>query len=173
MRRTQFQNLLQEAGRLVGRAEFVVLESQSVHAVTDAAPEEVILSRECDVLLDEEDAAAALLRERLGPESAWSAEHGLYLDLVPPRLPLLVEGWSDRLVPIDANGVTGRCLEVHDLIASKLGAGRLKDYEFVAALHARRLFDLPTLRARIDTVGEPRLRAILLARLQIALEGAG
>ena len=84
-----------------------------------------------------------------------------------------MEGWADRLVPMDAEGVTGRRLEVHDLVASKLGAGRLKDYEFVAALHLRGLFDVATLRARIATVAEPRLRAILLARLQIALESSG
>ena len=75
------------AGRLSGRTDFVVLGSPSVHAITEAAPEEVLLSRECDVLLDDEDVA--------------------------------------------------------------------------------------TLRARIATVAEPRLRAILLAWLQIALESSG
>jgi hypothetical protein len=40
----------------------------------------------------------------------------------------------ERLIPIsneNTRGVTGLCLEVHDLCASKLIAGREKDLEFV------------------------------------------
>jgi hypothetical protein len=43
------------------------------------------------------------------------------------RLP---EGWRDRLVPIrnaNTGGGTGLCLEIHDLVVSKLMAAREKD----------------------------------------------
>ena len=56
---------------------------------------------------------------------------------------------------------------------SKLAAGRLKDSEMVAALALAGLLEVETLRERIITIPEPRMRAILLARLQIVLESIG
>ena len=67
---------------------------------------------------------------------------------------------------------SGRCLEVHDLIASKLAAGRLKDYELVAVLLQRSLADVAIVRERIAAVADLNMRAVLLARLQIVLESA-
>ena len=100
MKREQFEELVQSVGRAAGRTELVVIGSQAVHAVTDAAPAEVLVSLECDLLLDEEDAAADNIRRRFGPQSPFRNERGFYADVVPPRLPLLVEGWTERLQPL-------------------------------------------------------------------------
>ena len=43
----------------------------------------------------------------------------------------LPEGWEDRLTEIcnrNTNGISGLCLEIHDLIISKLYAGRKKGF---------------------------------------------
>lgn len=173
MRRAQVEDLLRELGRVAGRSEVVIVGSQSVHAFTDAAPAEVLVSLECDVLLDEGDAAADIIREQLGPQSPFRAEKGYYVDAVPPGLPLLPDGWRERLRSLDAGGVIGRCLEINDLAVSKLAAGRLKDYEFVAALVGRNLIEIAIVRKLIDGIADLRLRAILLARLQIVLESLG
>lgn len=173
MRREQLLELLREAGRVVGRDELVVIGSQAVHAVTGTAPAEVVVSRECDLLLDEGDAAADALERQLGMQSTFFAERGLYVDVVPPGIPVLPEGWRDRLVPLDAAPVVARCLEAHDLAIAKLAAGRLKDYELVAALTRQEIIDAAVLRQRIATIAEPRLRAVLLARVQVAMESIG
>lgn len=173
MRREQLQELLREAGRIAGRDELVVIGSQAVHAVTGTAPAEVVVSRECDLLLDEGDVASDALERQLGMQSPFFAERGLYVDLVPRGIPVLPEGWRDRLVSFDATPVVGRCLEAHDLAIAKLAAGRLKDYELVAALTRQGIIDASALRQRIATITEPRLRAILLARVQVAMESIG
>jgi hypothetical protein len=173
MRREQLQELLREAGRVAGRDELVVIGSQAVHAVAGTAPAEVVVSRECDLLLDEGDAAADALEQQLGMQSPFYAERGLYVDVVPPGIPVLPEGWRDRLLALDAAPVVARCLEVHDLAVAKLAAGRLKDYELVAALAQRGIIDAAVLRQRIGKIAEPRLRAILLARVQVAMESIG
>lgn len=173
MRREQLQELLREAGRVARRDELVVIGSQAVHAVAGAAPAEVVVSREVDLLLEDGDAAANALEQQLGMQSRFYAERGVYVDVVPPGIPVLPEGWRERLLPLDAEPVVARCLEVHDLAVAKLAAGRLKDYELVAALAQQGIIDAARLRLRIDTVAEPRLRAILLARLQVAMESVG
>ncbi len=60
-----------------------------------------------------------------------------------------------------------------DLAVSKLAAGRLKDNEMVAALLHGGLVQVETLRERILEAPEARMRAVLLARLQIVLESLG
>jgi hypothetical protein len=170
MKRAQVEELLREAGRLSASAEFVVIGSQAVHAVTDAAPAEVLVSLECDVLFEVDEATAEVLRRELGPTSEYRVRHGFYLDAVPPGLPVLPSGWSERLVPLDAGGVVGRCLEAHDLAVAKLAAGRLKDYELVAALIDRTLIVPERVGERIALVEGERMRVVLLARLRIVME---
>ncbi|MGB5952100.1 MAG: DUF6036 family nucleotidyltransferase [Ornithinimicrobium sp.] len=67
----------------------------------------------------------------------------------------LPDGWRERIVaysPAAANGATGRCLEPHDLVLSKLVAGRMKDFEFVVALLDADLVDLELLHQRAQLV---------------------
>jgi len=45
--------------------------------------------------------------------------------------------------------ITAFCLELYDLLASKLAAGRLKDLELVGAVLKLRLGKAPILRRRI------------------------
>jgi hypothetical protein len=58
---------------------------------------------------------------------------------------------------------------VHDLAVAKLAAGRLKDYELIAALVQRGLIDPSVVRERIGGFEEARLHAVL-ARMQIVEE---
>jgi hypothetical protein len=62
------------------------------------------------------------------------------------------------------------CLEIHDLIVTKLGAGRLKDYEFIAAMFMGKLARPGEVVRRIQTFPDPHTQAVLLARLRIATE---
>jgi hypothetical protein len=131
---------------------------------------EVLISREVDVLVDEADVALPRIVSELGPESALEAAHSIYVDAVTGRLP---EGWDARTRELRVGSVIARCLETHDLVLSKLAAGRLKDYELVAVLFDRTIADVAAVRERIGTVADLHMRSILLARLQIVLESAG
>jgi hypothetical protein len=68
---------------------------------------------------------------------------------------VLREGWRERLVPVrnpNTRGCTGWCLEVHDLAASKLAAGREKDLDFVAGLLKHGMAKPASLLQRIATL---------------------
>lgn len=102
-----------------------MIESQALHAATGDAPEEVVISRECDVLFDAGDPIVATIEQQLGRESAYAAESFVHVDTVSSTFPFLANGWESRLVPL-AGFPHIRCLEIHDLVLSKLAAGRLR-----------------------------------------------
>ena len=66
--------------------------------------------------------------------------------------------------------VTAWCLEVNDLVVSKLNAGRLKDYEFVSAMLRMKLAHFDEIVRRIQSFPDPHRQAVLLARLRISAE---
>jgi hypothetical protein len=87
----------------------------------------------------------------------------------------LPPGWQDRLVPIhneNTGGATGWCLEVHDLAASKLVAGREKDLDFVQVMLRERMLNPEKLAERAASLPLPSDRLQLtrerLRRLQSA-----
>jgi len=77
----------------------------------------------------------------------------MYAEGVSLETALLPEGWRGRLVrfqPPTLAPVQALCLEPHDCVASKMAAGRQKDYEFANAMLAEGLVSPATLRERID-----------------------
>ena len=73
---------------------------------------------------------------RFTTPSATSPFHdtfGYYAQGVEEGTAILPEGWKDRLVAIhnaNTRGITGWCLEPHDLVISKYVANREKDCPF-------------------------------------------
>ena len=82
----------------------------------------------------------------------------------------LLHGWEKRLRPLKAGRAIGFCLEIHDLMASKLAAGRLKDIELVGALLKLKLGKVAMLKRRIVRVGPGSERRRALSRLQVVVE---
>ena len=67
---------------------------------------------------------------------------------------VLPAGWRERLIRYsnsNTNGVTGWCLERHDLCVAKLVADRSKDREFVAALRRAGMVDPDSIIDHLDT----------------------
>jgi hypothetical protein len=170
VRKEQLEEILRAASALAARKEFILFGSQSVHAITNQPPVEVLMSRECDVWLNEEPAVQDLLKAELGVESAFQQSKGFYLDPVPPDLPMVPLQWQQRLRDWMIGDIRIRCLEIHDLIVSKLAAARLKDYEFIAAVLTSKLANAGEVIRRIQTFPDPHTQAVLLARLRIATE---
>jgi len=171
MQRTQLEIALRAAADALSETEFVLAGSQSVHAHTDSPPVEVLMSEECDVWVKARFEKLEKIASTLGKNSSFHAAQGFYVDPVDPGLVLLPTGWESRLKKMDAPPVTVWCLDVNDLVVSKLNAGRIKDYEFVNAMLRLRLADLSVLEQRIQTFAEPVLQARLFARLRMSLEG--
>lgn len=172
MRREQFHELVTRAAEICSPEEPIIFGSQAVHAVTTTPPAEVLVSVECDIWIRGKGIVAERLTKELGKESSFARDKGVYADVLPPDLPTLPQGWEERLVSYRAGGITARCLEIHDLIVSKLAAGRLKDYEFIASGLIGKLARLEELQRRLERISDTHVRAILLARLRIATESS-
>ena len=170
MQLEQLRELVRRAAATCARREFVMFGSQAIHAVASSPPPEVLVSAECHLWLRDEPEVAARLAAELGKDSAFAKAAGVYADALPPDLPMVPPGWEERLLDLMIDDIKVRCLEIHDLIVSKLAAGRLKDYEFIAAVLLAKLARKDEVILRIQAFREPHTQAGLLARLRIATE---
>lgn len=113
----------------------IIVGSQALFAQTDHPPLIVRESRECDFLLFGGRAAERdKINREYGVFSPFADEKGYYADALGLASVVLPDGWQDRLQPfLDPSGrAVARCLEIYDLAASKIAAGRPKDLEFLA-----------------------------------------
>lgn len=136
--------------------EVIVIGSQAILAsVPSGLPPEAVRSIEADILPidDPDETKADLIDGLLGEASAFQETHGVYAQGVGQRTARLPERWQERLVVLrneNTGGVTGRCLERHDVAVSKLLAGRPKDHEFCRALILSGVVEPATLLERLD-----------------------
>jgi hypothetical protein len=103
-----------------------------------------------------------LIDGSLGEESYFHRTFGYYAQGVDETTAMLPEGWRERLIPIrgpNTRGATGWTLEVHDLLVSKLIAGRPKDLAFATEALRAGLADKRLLSERLAaTAIDERLR---------------
>ncbi|MBI3418129.1 MAG: hypothetical protein HY043_22805 [Verrucomicrobia bacterium] len=170
MKRHELERALRAAARVARESEFFLIGSQAAHACCRRPPAEVLLSQECDLYPKNRPETATLLDARLGRGSRFAREHGFYVDVVTPDIANLAPSWEKRLIPFRVGAITALCLEIHDLIVSKLAAGRLKDLEFVGALLRLELADRVTIRRRIGTFLRARDRNQCRSRLKSILQ---
>lgn len=174
MRRDQLEHLIRAAGDLLGEATVLVIGSQAILATVDDPEEQALMSSlEADILpLDDDDdhTKATLIDGVLGAGSQFDATHGIHADGVDRRTAILPSGWEDRLIAVsnaNTNGVTGLCLEAHDLVVSKLAAGRTKDMRFARAAVGSGIVDSSVLAERVAaTELSPEKRTVVEARLR-------
>ena len=171
MRRDQLEHLIRASGHALGVDEVIVIGSQAILAsVPSGLPPEAVRSIEADILPidDPDETKADLIDGLLGEASMFQETHGIYAQGVGQRTARLPTGWRDRLVRVDnenTGGVTGWCLEPHDLCISKLIAGRQKDLEFFRAVVRAGVVEPATLRARLnatDVTPEEGQRVLVL-----------
>ena len=94
------------------------------------------LSLEADLLLVREAfQARAGIEEQFGMDSPFQAQTGFYAHPVGLGTITVPRGWEERLVPFGREEELANVwtLEIHDLAATKLMAGRDKDFEFLRA----------------------------------------
>ncbi|HET6954893.1 MAG TPA: hypothetical protein VFI47_31315 [Acidimicrobiales bacterium] len=120
-------------------------------------PDEAIGSIEADVCFRDDpfNAKSDLVDGAIGELSGFHHTFGIYAQGVSVETAVLAPGWQHRLVVLDTPGSKpgrGLCPERHDLVASKLAAGREKDLEFAAALLREHIVDPGTLRERVTAL---------------------
>lgn len=169
MKRSELEHILRAAGAIAQDREVIVIGSQSVLGQFPQAPVALLASMEADVFPRNVPERAELIDGAIGEGSLFHEQFGYYAQGVDERTATLPRGWQSRLVPVtneNTGGITGLCLEVHDLAISKYVAGRPKDLAFTRELARHHMTSLETLRSRLRATTVPvALRRIVAARL--------
>lgn len=155
MRHDQFEHLIRAAGAVLGVDEVIVIGSQAILGSFVELPPGATMSMEADIVGPGGQDDADKIDGVLGELSPFHETFGIYADGVGPDTATLPHGWTERLVDYanaNTNGVTARCLDPHDLLASKLYAGRDKDLAFSRTAIDACLVDIDELRERIRTL---------------------
>jgi hypothetical protein len=168
--RAALEHLIRASAAIAGDSHVVVVGSQSILGRYPDAPAELLVSMEADVYPKHDPENAIVIDGAIGERSMFHDTFGYYAHGVGPDTAVLPEGWQARTIAIcnaNTNGFIGECLEPHDLVVSKLAAGREKDGEFVQALLVHSLVDLAVVQERIGQVKthDAAYRELLIHRL--------
>lgn len=162
MNREQLAHVLRAAAQIVDDPDILVIGSQAILGTFDdeRLPDEATMSIEVDVAFwnDPDDGKADEVDGAIGELSSFHQQFGYYGQGVSVTTAVLPEGWRDRVVPFDradADPSAAVCLDAHDLVVSKLVAGREKDLSFAAALIKAQLVDVNTLLERAGMIARP------------------
>lgn len=169
MKRSELEHIIRAAGA-IAEDDIVIVGSQSVLGQFPLAPPSLLVSAEADVYPRSNPARSDLVDGAIGEGSAFHEQFGYYAQGFDDTTATLPRGWNARLVPIrndNTRGVTGWCLEVHDLAISKYAAGRRKDALFTQELARQHMIQKATLLARLKltTISQP-LKDLVRARIQ-------
>jgi len=94
------------------------------------------MSREADIIIPDNPEKSDLIDSVLGELSQFHDTFGYYAQGVDFTTAKLPTNWQQRLIPIcneNTNGIRGLCLEIHDMLVSKLVANREKDNKYIKA----------------------------------------
>ena len=177
MKRTELEHIIRAAGAITDQTELVVIGSQAILGQYPDAPERLLGSNEADIYFPGRADLAEMVEGAIGELSRFEETFGYYAGSAADRTATLPAGWQGRLVAIDnanTNGVTGWCLEVHDIAVSKYAAGREKDHAYIATLWSEGLIELGTVEQRLDATSvdtDTRERLRTRARSDAALHG--
>jgi hypothetical protein len=140
VKREDLEHIIRAAGDVLQESEVIIVGSQAILGASyEGLPKDVMLSVEVDVMAthDPDGSKALRLNGAIGELTRFDESYGYYAEGVEDGLCRFPEGWRERLIPVESpatNGVTGLCVEPHDLCASKLLTGRDKDLKYVASL---------------------------------------
>lgn len=159
MKQYEIEDALSSLWVLVREPSPIVIGSQSLHGKFPDIADDIMFSREVDVILPNKVKLGRWLNEVVGDDTPFSVDRGYYIDHVIPvdGLPIFASGWEDRLIKKavslnSENQVLASFLSPEDLVICKLGAGRAKDFVFVEALVRRGLVTLDAVAALAEGV---------------------
>lgn len=177
MTREQLAHILRAAATIVQDREILVIGSQSILGTysEDQLPPEASASIEADVafLHDEDASKADMVEGAIGELSMFHETFGIYAQGVEVSTATLPSGWRDRVVEFPDRSAwpsTALCLDPHDLVVSKLVAGREKDLRFARALIEAELIEPDVLQERVLEMDDLDIGSMMVRRIR-GLEG--
>lgn len=161
MRLEQLQHIIRACAALTDEYEIVIIGAAALLGVDKPLMPELTQTREADVYPFRAPEKSDLIDAALGEGSQFDRTFGYYAHGIGPETAVLPSGWEHRLLKLQSpatDGKIGYCLDPYDLAASKLIAGRPKDYDFVRALLNNGILEAATLVERLQDlpVTDPR-----------------
>ena len=169
MRRSDLEHIIRASGEIADDSEIVIIGSQAILGQFPDAPVRLLVSMETDVYPRNKPQLAEKIDGAIGEGSSFHEQHGYYAQGVGPETALLPKGWEDRLIEVNnqnTGGISGLCLEVHDLAISKLVAARPKDLQFLRELVSHGMVERTTLTKRL---AQTQLKNVERQRMQSRL----
>ena len=148
----EFLHAIRAAAHVASTDQFLVFGSQAILVHDPDPPIELRQSIEIDLVPtkvpDRSDQIDGVLREL----SQFHATHGFYVHGVGFETAVFPSGWKDGCLNVRVGNpaVTVQCPDLHDLAASKLAAGRDKDFSYVAVLVNHGYVTASTLLTRVE-----------------------
>lgn len=167
MNRRELEHLIRAAAAVTDQYEIVVIGSQSILGAEPNAPDFLLQSMEADMYPLHRPEMNDLIDGSIGEGSPFQTRFGYYAQGVGPETAKLPRGWESRLTRIQNQNTDlkiGYCLDPHDLAASKLAAGRDKDWDFVNAMIEYGIAQPAVLKARVETLPIPAERVAALSQ---------
>ena len=151
MKRDQLFTLFQEAHRLTGHKDYVVVGSLSILGTQDedGLPAEMSMSNDIDSYTKADPGRIYDLGPALGEGSAFHKENGYYLDPVSLALPTLPDGWENRMSNMSRGDVTLWFLDPDDAAMSKYARSQPNDLRWIRAGILCGLISLPKVKNRL------------------------
>jgi hypothetical protein len=171
MNRSQLEHIIRASGSIANDDEIIVLGSSSVFAQFPDLSDNFLISIEADIFPKNRPEMSDTIDGCIGELSPFHQSFGYYAHGVSRETANnLPEGWDERLVPVNNEhtaGVTGWCLEIHDLVAGKYVSAREKDLAFVRAAIRQGIVNREDLLSRIqdlrvDDASKERIRQHIL-----------
>jgi hypothetical protein len=174
VKRGDIEHVVRAAADIVND-EIVVIGSQAIVVQFDDLPESLLLSMEADVFPLRAPERAIEIDGALGDGSDFHEQFGYYGHGVGPETPRAPAGWlgrSKRVVfpPYGGwkNEAVGHFIEAHDLVLSKLVAGRPKDFDYAEVALRNDFVDADELRRGLHLM-EQTDRAIARRNLDLLI----
>jgi hypothetical protein len=156
MRRGELQHIVFEVGERFALTEVFVVGSSAILAVLPDPPEGVLTAtRDVDIIPpnDKDERIADQISYVIGEASPFDLEYGYHAQGVSLTTPTYApQGWQARTIDVSVGKIVAHCMEPHDLVLSKLGAGREKDLEFAKAAASSGLVVQSVLLTRLRRV---------------------
>lgn len=152
MKRRDLEHLIRAAAAITNEYEIMIVGSQSILGAVPQAPDSLLQSIEADMYPLNRPELADLIDGSIGEASIFEERFGYYAQGVGPETAILPRNWQARVVKIQNENTDlriGYCLDPHDLAASKLAAGRDKDWDFVKTMLQTNIVNAEILSDRI------------------------
>jgi hypothetical protein len=158
--REQLEHVIRAAAA-IANDEIIVVGSQAILAQHPDSPDELLTSLEADVYPLHKTDLSDEIDSNIGDSTQFARAYGYWAHGIGPETVTAPAGWEERRIRLELpvalprnSTVVGWCMEIHDLVLSKLAARRPHDISYVEAVIRHGLVDIDRLQLGIGLLPE-------------------